>query len=131
MQTIPESVAVEARAKIFWGESSAKVLAFLQTKGVGDKDAFALIDEIEAERRREVRSRGFKKLWIGVFLVSMPVLIYFMKSHGAEAQMGSKGFAAAIVLGCIGLASITNGLSMIMRPSRATGDLSNGRDLAG
>lgn len=131
MQTIPEPVAVEARARIFWGEAPAKVLAFLQTKGIGDKDAFALIAEILAERRGELRRRGLRKICLGAALVSLPVAIYFMKARGAESQMGSKGFAAAIVLGFVGLASITSGLSMLMRPGANAGDLSNGRDLAG
>ncbi len=131
MQTIPESIAVEARAKIIWGEAPAKVLAFLQTKGIGDKSAFALIAEINAERRREIRRRGFKKICLGVFFASLPVVIYYFKtSRGAESGLGSKGFAAAIVLGFFGLASLTTGLGMFLRPGTTTGDLSNIRDLA-
>lgn len=39
-----------------------------------------------------------------------------------------KFFAGLIVVGAIGLARITSGVSMILRPGGVTGDLANARE---
>lgn len=123
MHAIPEPIVVDARAKIFWGESPGKVLAFLQSKSVGDKDAFALIEELQQERAASIRADGIKKTWIGVLFVLAPAAYYFASMYVGYWSM--KFFAALIVLGAVGLAKITHGLSMILRPRAVTGDLAN------
>ena len=123
MQAIPEPIVVDARAKIVWGESPEKVLAFLQSKSVGDKDAFELIEELQKERAASIRADGIKKTWIGVLFVLAPVAYYFASMLIGYWSM--KFFAALIVLGAVGLVKITNGLSMILRPRAITGDLAN------
>jgi hypothetical protein len=123
MHAIPEPVVVEARAKIVWGESSAKVLAFLQTKGVGDKDALALIEELMKERAASIREDGIKKTWIGALFILAPVAYYYASLFIGYWSL--KFFAALIVLGAVGLAKLTSGLSMVFRPRAVTGDLAN------
>jgi hypothetical protein len=123
MHTIPEPVVVEAQAKIVWGESSEKVLAYLQTKGVGDKQASALIEELMKERAASIREDGIKKTWIGALFVLAPIAYYFVSL--LIGYWSLKFFSALIVLGAVGLAKITNGLSMVLRPRSIKGDLAN------
>src|SRR5437868_6150716 len=123
MHAIPEPIVVDARAKITWGESPEKVLAFLQSKSIGDKDAFELIEELHKERAASIRADGIRKTWIGVLFVLAPVAYYFASMFIGYWSM--KFFAALIVLGAVGLAKITSGLSMVLRPRAITGDLAN------
>lgn len=123
MQTIPEPVIVEARAEIIWGKSREKVLALLQQKGIGDKDALALIDELMAERAAIIRDEGRKKIGWGIAFVAAPVTYYFV-----GLLMGfwfMKLLAALIVLGVYGVGKITTGVGMVTRPGRVRGDLAN------
>ncbi len=78
MPAIPEPIAVEARAKIIWGESVDKVRAFLRAKNIGEQDAAVLIEEIMAERTEQIRDDGKKKLWIGSAFVAAPIVFYFV-----------------------------------------------------
>ena len=123
MHAIPEPLVIDARAKIIWGESPEKVLAFLQSKSVGDKDAFELIEELMKERADSIRDDGVKKAWVGVLFVLAPIVYYFVSMFIGYWSM--KFFAALIVLGAVGLAKITSGLSMVLRPRAVTGDLAN------
>jgi hypothetical protein len=123
MHAIPEPIVIDARAKIIWGESPEKVLTFLQSKGVGDKEAFGLIEELQKERAASIRADGIKKTWVGVLFVLAPVAYYFASMYIGYWSL--KFFAALIVLGAVGLAKITNGLSMVLRPRAVTGDLAN------
>jgi len=126
MHAIPEPVVVDARAKIIWGESPEKVLAFLQMKGVGDKDAFALIEELVAERAASIREDGLKKTRTGALFVLAPVVYYY--ATRSMGYRGAKGFAVLLVLGAVGLGKLTNGLSMVLRPRAVKGDLANAED---
>jgi hypothetical protein len=126
MHAIPEPVAVDARAKIVWGESPEKVMPFLQAKGIGHKDALALIAELAKDRADSIRADGLKKTWIGVLCVLAPIAYYFVSMFIGYWSM--KFFAALIVIGAVGLAKITNGLSMVLRPRAITRDLANAED---
>lgn len=123
MQAIPEPVIVEARAEIIWGKSPEKVLVLLQSKGVGDKEALALIEELMAERAAMIRDDGRKKIGWGIVFVAAPVTYYF-----AGLWMGFwflKLLAALIVLGLYGVGKITTGVGMVTRPGKVRGDLAN------
>lgn len=126
MSSIPEPVAVEARAKLMWGESPTKVLAFLQSKQVEEKVALALLEEVQAERAETIRAEGMTKIWSGALLALLPIGYYF-----AGRMLGFwliKLFAGLIVVGAYGLVRLTNGLSMAVRPRAVTGDLSNAKE---
>jgi hypothetical protein len=123
MQHIPETVAVEARAEITWGKSPEQVLAMLQAKGVGDKDALALIEELMKERAASIRGDGVKKTVIGSLFCLAPVSYYFVSVWLGSLNL--KFFAGLLVVGVIGIAKLTNGLSMLLRPGSVTGDLAN------
>ena len=127
MNPIPEPIAVEARAKIMWGESQEKVRAFLIAKNVDAPDAGALLEEIAAERAESIRRDGTKKIGLGALYVAVPIA-YYLLAHHILGYWSVKGFAALIVLGAVGLAKITQGLPMVFRPRTVAGDLSNATD---
>lgn len=127
MHAIPEPVAVEARAKIMWGESPDKVRDFLMSKHVGEKDAAVLLEEIVAERAASIRSDGIRKIGWGSAFVAAPIAYYFV-THLWIGYWSYKFFAVLIVLAAIGLAKLTSGISMVLRPRAVRGDLANATD---
>lgn len=128
MHAVPEHIAIEARAKIIWGEPPEKVRAYLMSKNVGEKDATTLLDELEAERAASIRSDGFKKVALGTAMGAAPVAYYFV-THLWFDYWNLKFFAALVVLGALGVAKLTSGASMVLRPRAVRGDLANRSDL--
>lgn len=122
MNTIPEPIAVEARAKLMWGENPEKVRAFLESKKIAPADAEALIEKVAAESAEATRAEGKKKAGWGVLFLLAPVIYYFVAV--ALGSLMVKLFAALIVLGVIGIAQITKGLSMALRPRAVKENLS-------
>ncbi len=127
MPEVPEPIAVEARAKIMWGESPAKVHAFLISKNVGEQDAAVLLEAIIAERAESIRSDGTKKIWIGALCVAVPIA-YYLVTHFLLGHWTLRGFTAPVVLGVVGIAMITQGVFMVFRSKTMSGDLSNAAD---
>ena len=123
MSSIPQSVAVEARAKIFWGASAETVLEFLMSNNVEVKDALALIEEVLTERAESVRSEGVTKMWTGALLVTVPIGYFFIAVLLGCLMV--KLFAGLILVGLFGVARLASGLSMVRNPRSVGGDLSN------
>jgi len=123
MQDIPEAIAVEARAEIVWGKSPQRVLEFLQSKGVGDKSALALIETLMSERAAMIREDGIRKIIWGVLFALAPICYYLFSMWLGYWSL--KLFAGLIVLGVYGLGKLTNGISMVLRPRSVAGDLAN------
>ncbi len=120
--SVPEPVAVDARAMVFWGRPRADVLAFLQSKGVSDKHALQIVDALWGERASSIRRDGAKVTALGALLVAAPAVYY-----GVWQRTGSwdlKFFAVLIVLGLYGLNRLTRGLMMLLAPRSIRGDLS-------
>jgi hypothetical protein len=126
LRPVPEPIAVEARARLMWGEPVPKVLVFLRSKKVETPEAQALIAAVMQERVDAIRARGRAKAGIGTLLVAAPIAYYFVaRLHGV---IHAKLFASLLVLGAIGVAQLTQGLSMVFRPRATTGSLSNLQD---
>ncbi|HXB59296.1 MAG TPA: hypothetical protein VNU95_07015 [Candidatus Acidoferrales bacterium] len=68
----------EARAKIMWGESLEQVIAYLTIQGLSRPEATDLATKIFQERTSIVRSNGIKKIFVGLALMAVPVLAYFL-----------------------------------------------------
>lgn len=124
MEIIPEAVQIDARAKIMWGEGEQKTLEFLQSKGVGDKDAYVFIQNLLKERDASVREDGRKKIIIGAACMPLPVIYYFV-THYWLGYWDVKFFAGLIVVAVFGLTKFLNGLSMVLRPRKHSGSLAN------
>ncbi|QJW96677.1 hypothetical protein [Frigoriglobus tundricola] len=127
MGAVPESVAVEARAKNFWGARPDTVLQFLKSNNVGENDARALIEAVLTERAESVRRDGVTKIWSGALLVMVPIA-YFFGSWGLLGFVLVKLLVALGLVGLFGLARLAKGLSMAISPRSVSGDLSNPAD---
>ena len=123
MQEIPEAIAVEARAEIVWGKSPQRVLEFLQSNGVGDKSALALIEALMSERAEMIRADGIRKMAWGVVFALTPICYYLFSMWFGYWSL--KLFAGLIVLGVYGLGKLANGITMALRPRSVPGDLAN------
>jgi hypothetical protein len=121
---VPESVAVEARAQIFWGKSPDTVLQFLKSNNVEEKDARALIEAVLTERAESVRSDGIRKIWSGALLVMVPIS-YFFIAWVLLGFLQVKLFGVLVLVGLFGVARLINGLFMARNPRSIAGDLSN------
>lgn len=128
MHAIPEPVAIEARAKITWGEPPEKVRSYLMSKNVGEKDATTLLNELVAERAASIRSDGFIKVALGAAMGVAPVAYYFV-THLWFDSWNLKFFAVLVVIGALGVAKLTSGASMVLRLRAVRGDLANRSDL--
>ncbi|HWA26190.1 MAG TPA: hypothetical protein VG734_11045 [Lacunisphaera sp.] len=126
--SVPDSIAIEARAKILWGEPIEKVREYLMGKNVGEKDAGALLEELMAERAASIRSDGFGKIWAGAASVAAPVAYYFA-THVWIGYWNHKLFAALVVLAAVGVIKLVSGISMVIRPGAVRGDLSGAADM--
>jgi len=102
---VPESVAVEARAKIFWGASPDTVLQFLKSNYVEENDARALIEAVLTERAESVRSEGLTKIWSGALLALVPIT-YYLISWVLLGFLLLKLFTALILIGLFGVARL-------------------------
>lgn len=121
--TQAETIVVDARAKIIWGESPEKVLAFLQSKNVGDKAALELIDALLKERDASIRADGLRKIWVGAGLCAAPAAYYLVSLFVGTISL--KLFSVLLLLGLVGLVRLVSGLGMVLRPRGHKGDLSN------
>lgn len=128
MHAVPEPIAIEARAKIMWGESPEKVRDYLMSKSVGEKDAALLLEEVIAERAASIRSDGLKKIWHGSAFVAAPIA-YYVVTHLWIGYWSLKFFAGLIVLAVIGLAKLTSGISMVLKPRAVHGGLASATDV--
>jgi hypothetical protein len=121
MQT--EQIIRESRAKIMWGEPRQSVLEYMQTSGLGDKDAAAYLDALFRERAADIRKTGLKKILVGIFWIA--VLLAYLAVAAFIGVIELKLLAAAIVSAVIGIWKVFEGIGYIMKPSSESGDLSN------
>jgi hypothetical protein len=68
----------EARAKMMCGESMQQVAAYLTVQGFSRTEAAELAKKLFHERTSIVRSNGIKKIIVGIVLICVPVLAYFL-----------------------------------------------------
>jgi hypothetical protein len=120
---ITEQLKVDARAEVIWGRKPKEIVTMLRGKGVSEKDALALIEELMTERATLIRADGIKKSVLGGLFTLAPVAYYFFTVWMND--MSIKLFAALLVLGAYGLGKLTNGLTMVFRPRTVTASLAN------
>jgi len=118
-----EKIETDARAKIFWGESPESVLAELQSKGLGSRDALEMIEAIKKERQASIRSTGITKIIVGSFLLAVPIVAYFI--FHALGFVPLKLFGFTIAIGAYGVWKLITGAMNILLPGSESGDLSD------
>jgi len=125
-----EKLATEARAKIIWGESLERVRQYLQTNGVGEKQASALLATFQEERQAAIRSTGKKKTILGTAALGGATLSWYLLlwlGFSFNHQAG-KLFTIPVALGLFGLWQLYAGLEMLLAPQMEKRDVSHLED---
>ena len=127
-----EDLIIQARARIIWGEASSSVRAFLTSNGIPASEADSVIDEMMAERNRELRKQGVVKICAGSMLV-IGALAFFLVSYGRvdlhrmsiKAGRAFIGTAALIALGGLyGFSKLMGGIIYVVRPQNENKSIS-------
>jgi hypothetical protein len=126
----PDQLLTEARAEIIWGENPEAVLTLLRERGLGEKSAHTLIDQLTAERAVALRNLTLAKITHGILLLLSPLAAFFiilvpgiLFRDSDSAFLMLLGiilgvlFNLTIGLALIGLWKIVNGLVELLRPS--------------
>jgi hypothetical protein len=113
----------EARAKIFWGDSTDEVLKFLMRNGFSAAEASAQVNEMFLERAATIRKNGFWKIIYGSLLASVPVCSWFIFAHIGILPM--KIFALLIMVGLYGAYQAVKGTIMVISPKSEPGDVAS------
>jgi hypothetical protein len=109
----------EAKAKIVQGESMEQVAAFLKVKGFNPADAMELAYGFYKERVSIVRSNGVKKMIVGLALMAVPLIVYFIfKSIG---RFSIRRSIWAYIVGIAGGYMFVSGIIMIVAPKSEKG----------
>jgi hypothetical protein len=112
----------EARAKIFWGDSTNEVIKFLMRQGVSVAESKELVAAMFQERAKTIRSNGVKKVGVGLSMVCVPVIFFLVCQRVGFLPL--KLFALTIMLGLWGAYMALKGTIMFFAPKSEPGDVS-------
>jgi hypothetical protein len=119
----PDSVIVEARARITWGEEPASVHAFLIVNGMSTADAERTLQELITERNKEIRKIGFRGTCIGAAIIcAVGIYIWYNLNHPSKLFPSRQGKAMYYIyfVGLYGIWRLIGGLFHLLRPQLET-----------
>jgi hypothetical protein len=130
----PPDFISNARAKILWGEPSSSVRDFLIANGISDSDADNAIEEICAERNKEIRKIAIKKTFLGAAITAGTGILLFSfipeiaNYDTSNSLIGARGLPAVAVVimigGYYGLSRLIDGIMYLVRPESKDGCIS-------
>ncbi|HTV40474.1 MAG TPA: hypothetical protein VMF08_07865 [Candidatus Sulfotelmatobacter sp.] len=113
-------VVQEARTKMMiGGDSTEQVAAFLKVKGFDPAEAMKLARGFYQERASIVRTNGVKKIIVGVLLLAVPIVLYFIFS--ARGRFPIRRMLWAYGVGIFGGYLFVSGIIMILAPKSERG----------
>jgi len=118
-----DQVEIEARAKTFWGDSREDVIKFIMMQGVNAAEATELAAGLFVERAQIIRSAGIKKVVIGIPLIALPIVLWFVflaTIHFVPVKL----WALTLMAGIYGMYCLFKGLIMFFSPNSEPGDCS-------
>lgn len=121
-QKTPEQAQQDARAKVFGGEPAEDVVKFLQMQGVADDDAREMVDAMFAKREKVIRARGVRKICIGVAMMLVPVIAYFVVASAGYVDL--RLLAVCVVVGLGGARFCLKGTFLVVSPYTEKGEVS-------
>jgi hypothetical protein len=122
-----EKILIQARAKIIWGDSAQSVRDYLIANGLSEEEAEHIIAELNAERHKEIRKAGIKKILIGSVLILVAAIYFLAIFDGGTSRIGRRSAAAPVVCafgGLYGLWKLIDGIFYLLRPQSETKDIS-------
>ena len=119
-----ERLAVQARARITWGESQASVRDWLTTEGITQPWTDKILDLAMAERSRSIRRKGLLRLLVGLALVVLcgGYLIYAFVSPSAKPGKATLLLLPAVLFG---IHLTFRGIELLLRGGRVRGPLND------
>ena len=113
----------EARAKIFWGDSTDEVVKFLMRQGISVAESKELVAAMFQERAKTIRRNGIKKVVVGASMMCVPVIFFLVCLRVGYLPL--KLFAVTIMLGLWGAWMALKGTFMFFAPKSEPGDVAD------
>ncbi len=110
----------EARAQMLWGDPPHEVTKFLMIHGFSYEEAAGLVQEMYKERLATIRGRGITKIVVGILLIFVPIVAWFVLP--SMNYFWIRIFVAAVAVGLLGLGLLINGIWMLVAPRGEEGN---------
>ncbi len=111
----------EARAKISWGDAPEEVVKYLRIQGLSHQEASSLVQAMFKERAETIRRNGIRKVLIGIALMCVPVVAFFIFTSIGFIPL--KPFAVTLMIGVWGAWMVLKGTIMFLAPKSEPGDV--------
>jgi hypothetical protein len=118
----------EARARITWGDEPVSVHDFLTEGGMPATDADIMIRDLMLERHAEIRRMGKRDVLIGVALMSIAGIFFYLikPSNGHIFRVSYFKVVGLFGLaGAYGFWRLINGIIRLLRPKLEQGAISD------
>lgn len=119
----------QARAMILWGESPEVVRRHLLSHDASEREAEECLAALRAERHREIRWNGARKILIGGACLALSIAGFYYLWPMIQTRRRTAGWMTVLVaLGGYGIWKFVDGLIYIVRPqleSKAISELSD------
>lgn len=115
----PQSLISEARARITWGETPQSVHSFLISSGMSRAEADAKLQQLIAERNREVRKVGLGRICAGIIILcAAGVPIFILIGHPSQLfpAKHARVICGLVLVGVYGIWQLVNGLMYFALP---------------
>ena len=99
------------------------MIRFLRSQGFGADEAKATVAPLLDQRAQTVRKEGVSKVVIGIGMMCVPVIAFFI--FRAIGVLPLKVFGATLVIGTIGAWRILSGILMFLSPKSEKGDVAD------
>jgi predicted component of type VI protein secretion system len=114
----------EAKNKIFWGDAPDEVIKYLMRQGINGEESSNLVAAMLQERAVAIRRAGVRKIIIGILLMCVPVVSYFI-FMAVIGGLPLKLFAATVAVGLWGAWMFLKGTIMFVSPKSEPGDVAD------
>ena len=116
---VAKSPALEARARIIWGESSSSVHDFLTSNGISAAEADSKIMEYQQERNAEIRKLGVRSIFIGLLVLvlsTFTLYVFAWPLDRGSIALANRGIAVIGVVLLYGVWKLVIGLVYLIYP---------------
>ena len=121
-----DRIITEARAKIFWGDTTDQVTMFMMGQGFDHPEASALVAGMYRERLANLRGIGLRRIFIGAGMMGVPVVSFFFYRHAGYLPI--KLFAIKAAVGLWGFVMLIKGAIQLLAPKLGNEDLADQND---
>ncbi len=118
-----KSLAIEARARIIWGESPEQIREWLAANGLQKQDIDFVVELSSRERALEIRKMGLTDLAIGIPVAALGLAVTILLTNGREHFSTSRIVGAAILAALYGLWRTVRGIDRLICGSRIRGSI--------